>query len=322
MKLIKWIVLLIAFGIATAGGVAAQGYPNKPIRMVVPFPPGGGSDVVARILSQKLSESLGQQVVVDNRSGAAGNIGADIVAKSAPDGYTLLSTNHSIVISAGLPGKLPFDVVNDFAPVALNAVTAVVLGVHPSVNANSVEELIALAKAEPGKLSYSSCGNGTSSHVAGEMLKQLAQIDMVHVPYRGCAPALADTLGGQVPVMFNTISNAAPHLKGGKLRILALASAKRSEAYPKMPTIAEAGFAGYDAEVWSGVLAPARTPKEVVARLNAEANRIVGLPDVQEKFRSQFWDPRTGTPEQFGAQIRSDVTRWSKVIKDAGIHGD
>ena len=322
MKLIKWTVLLLAVGIATAGGVVAQGYPSKPVRMVVPFPPGGGADVVARILSQKLSESLGQQVVVDNRTGAAGNIGADIVAKSAPDGYTLLCTNHSIVLTAGLPGKLPFDVANDFSPVALLAVTAVVLGVHPSVNANSVEELIALAKAEPGKLSYSSCGNGTSSHVAGEMLKQLARINMLHVPYRGCAPALADTLGGQVPVMFNTISNAVPHDKAGKLRILALASGRRWEAYPKIPTVAESGIAGYDADVWSGVLAPARMPKEVVARLNGEANRIVGLSDVQERLRSQFWDPRTGTPEQFGALIRSDLTKWSKLIKDADIHGD
>jgi tripartite-type tricarboxylate transporter receptor subunit TctC len=322
MVLLKWIVLLITFGIGGAGGVAAQGYPNKPIRMVVPFPPGGGADVVARILSQKFSESLGQQAVVDNRSGAAGNIGAEIVATSAADGYTLLFTNNTIVINAGLPGKQLFDVVKDFAPVALSAVTAVVLGVHPSVKANSVEELIALAKAEPGKLSYSSCGNGTALHLAGEMLKQLAQIDMLHVPYRGCAPALADTLGGQVPVMFSTISNVAPHHNAGKLRILALASARRSDAYPRIPTIAEAGIAGYDADVWSGILAPARTPKEVVARLNAEANRIVGLSDVQERFRSQFYEPRTGTPEQFGTQIRSDVIKWSKLIKEAGIQGD
>jgi tripartite-type tricarboxylate transporter receptor subunit TctC len=319
MKLARWVTVLISLGVAAAGGAAAQAYPNKPIRMIVPFSAGGGSDAVARILSQKLSESLGQPVIVDNRTGAGGNVGADFVAKAAPDGYTLLMANVALGINAGMPEKLPFDVVKDFAPVALAATSAMVVGVHPSVNANSIKELIALAKAQPGKLSYSSCGNGTLQHLGGELLKYVAKVNMVHVPYRGCAPAVMDTLSGLVPVTFNTMSTLLPFEKSGKLRILAVGSATRSDAYPKIPTIAEAGFTNYDADLWLGIVAPAGTPKDVIDRLNTHVNRIVALPEIQEKYRAQFFEPRTGTPEQFALLIRSEVSKWTKLVKDAGI---
>jgi tripartite-type tricarboxylate transporter receptor subunit TctC len=319
MGLMKGIILLAALWIAVPCSAIAQTYPNRPINLVVPFPPGGGADGIARILSQKMSESIGQQVVVFNRDGAGGNIGADFVAKASPDGYTLLLTNVAVVINSSVKDKLQFDIVKDFVPVAPTGTNPMVLAVNPSLQVHSVQELIVLLKSQPGKMNYSSCGNATIQHLGGEMLKQLVKIDMTHVPYRGCAAAVVDGLNGQVPILFNTISTTMAHHRAGKLRILGVASAKPSPSYSEIATIASAGIGGYDADVWSGVLAPAGTPKDIVSRLNLEINRVMGLPDVQEKYRSQFFDPAAGTPEQFAAMISAELMKWRKLIEDAGI---
>ena len=294
-------------------------YPAKPVRVVVPYPPGGGADIVARLVAPKMADNLGQPVVVENRPGAAGNIGADYVAKSAPDGYTLLLHTSTVAMSPAL-GKLPYDLLRDLAPVAHVAETAMVIAVHPAVAARTLPELIGLARKEPGKLAYSTCGNASPMHLAGELLKMQAGIDLVHVPYKGCAPALADVLGGQVPVAFNTISNTVPHDKAGKLRLLAVASSSRSPQFPALATVAEAGITGYEAAIWFGLFAPVNTPREVVSKLNGETNRAAG--DVREKLTAQFYDLRPGSAEEFSAFVRSEVARWSKVIRDANIKGD
>ncbi len=315
------LALTVALAIAAPAALAQGAYPSKPVRLITQFPPGGGTDIVARLISPKLAEAFGQQFVVENRVGAAGNIGADFVAKSAPDGYTILVGNNTIVTNPAVQ-KTPFDVVKDFDPIAIVGATAVALAVHPSLPAKSVQELIALAKKERGKLTYSSCGTGTAMHLAAELLKQLAKIDMVHVPYKGCGPAIADGIAGQVPILFNTITNTYPQAQGGRLRILALASSTRSPVDASLPTIAEAGFAGFDADIWFGFLAPAGTPKEIVNRLNAELSRIIQLPDIQERMKVQLFSTRTSTPEQFAKIIQSDLAQWSKLVKDANLQLD
>ena len=315
------LALTVALAIAAPAALAQGAYPSKPVRLITQFPPGGGTDIVARLISPKLAEAFGQQFVVENRVGAAGNIGADFVAKSAPDGYTILVGNNTIVTNPAVQ-KTPFDVVKDFDPIAIVGATAVALAVHPSLPAKSVQELIALAKKERGKLTYSSCGTGTAMHLAAELLKQLAKIDMVHVPYKGCGPAIADGIAGQVPILFNTITNTYPQAQGGRLRILALASATRSPVDNSILTIAEAGFAGFDADIWFGFLAPAGTPKEIVNRLNAELSRIILLPDIQERMKVQLFSTRTSTPEQFAKIIQSDLAKWSKLVKDANFQLD
>lgn len=311
-------------GMALAMGSAAwsQSYPAKPVRLISPFPPGGGSDVVGRILAPKLAEAMGQQFLVENRTGAAGNVGAAFVATSAPDGYTLLVANNTVVTNPAV-AKAPFDVVKDFAPVGLIGSTAIALAVHPSFPARSVDELVKAARENPGKYSYSSCGNGTAMHLAGELFKLLAKVDIVHVAYRGCGPAIADGIGGQVPVLFNTITNTTPQAKGGKLRILALASPTRSPVDRAIPVIAEsAGFEGFDADIWFGILAPAGTPREVVLKLNAELNKALGSSDVRQRLEAQLFAVQTSSPEQLGELIRRDLQRWSKLVKEAGIKGD
>ena len=304
-------------GQATSTG-SGQAYPAKPVRLITQFPPGGGTDIVARLLSPKLAEALGQQFVVENRVGAAGNIGADFVAKSAPDGYTILVGNNTIVTNPAVQ-KTPFDVVKDFAPIAVVGSTPVALAVHPSLPAKSIQELIALAQKERGNLTYSSCGTGTAMHLAAELFKREAKISMIHVPYKGCGPAVADGIAGQVPILFNTITNTYPQAQGGRLRILALASSTRSPVDANLPTIAEAGFGGFDADIWFGFLAPAGTPKEIIGRLNAELNRIIQLPDIQEKMKVQLFSTRTSTPEQFAQIIQSDLAKWSKLVKDVKL---
>lgn len=299
-----------------------QAFPNHPVKLISPFPPGGGSDVVARILAPKLLEATGQQFVVENRTGAAGNVGADYVAKSPPDGYTLLVANNTVVTNPAV-AKAPFDVVKDFTPVALIGSTAVALAVHPAFPARSIDELVKLARENPGKYSYSSCGNGTAMHLAGELFKQLAKVDIVHIAYRGCGPAIVDGVGGQVPILFNTITNTAPQAKGGKLRILALASPTRSPVDKALPVIAEsAGFEGFDADIWFGILAPAGTPPEAVQKLNAEIGRALGSQDVQDRLAAQLFAIQTATPAAFGDLIKRDLARWSKLVKEAGIKGD
>jgi tripartite-type tricarboxylate transporter receptor subunit TctC len=317
------IVVALAFA-CFAGGAAAQGWPAKPVRLISQFPPGGGTDLVARNLIPKLSETFEQNFLLEHRPGAAGNIAAEFVAKSPADGYVLLIANNTIVIQAAMQPKLPFDVVRDFAPIGIVASTAVALAVHPDQPIRSVRDLIALARVQPGRLAYSSCGNGTAMHLAGELFKQLAKVDITHVPYKGCGPAIVDGVSGQVPILFNTITNTTPQAKAGRLRIVAVASATRSPIEKSVPSIAEAeaGLKDFDADVWFGLMGPAGMPREIVVRLNAELNKALKQPDVAERLAGQLFDVRTGTPEEFGALIRSDVAKWSKVVREGNIKAD
>ena len=297
-------------------------YPARPIHLIVTFPPGGGTDALARLLGQELGGRVGQTVVVENRPGASGNIAAEFVAKSAADGYTLLIVNSSFAMNAGLFAKLPFDPIGDFAPVIMVASVPSMIAVHPSVAAKDLRELIALAKTQPGKLSFSSCGNGTPQHLGGEMLKRAAKIDMVHIPYKGCGPALADLLGGQVPIGINTVANTLPHVKAGKLRAIALVSPRRYQLAPDVPSVAESGYRGIDVDQWYAILAPAATPPDVIALLNREFAAAVADPSVRERMLAASFEPQTGTPEQIAKIIRDDVAHWTKIIREMGIKID
>src|SRR5512140_1202101 len=278
MELMRKMLLLLAL-LAPTLGAQAQSYPSKPIRLVCPFPPGGAVDIASRAVAHELTQILGQPVTVDNRPGAGGNIGAEITAKSAPDGYTLLMTTSGIMgINPALYSKLPFDPIKDFAPISMLVSLNNVLVLHPSVPAKSVQEVIALAKAQPGKLTYASSGNGTSIHLSGELFKTMTGVDMLHIPYKGSAPAVTDLLGGQVNMMFDNIPSSLPHIKAGKLRALAVTGAKRSQLLPDLPTIAEAGVPGYESYVWFGVVAPAGTPSSIVQRLNAAIAKAAAAP--------------------------------------------
>ncbi len=307
---------------AFAAATSAQGYPNKTIRMVVPFAAGGPTDVVARTVGQKLSESWGQPVVVDNRGGVGGNIGSDIVAKAAPDGYTLAMVIVGHAINASLYSKLPYDPVKDFAPVTLTAAATIVLVAHPSVQAKSVKELIALGKSRPGKINWASPGSGTPHHLAGELFRALTGIDMVHIPYKGAAPAIVDLLGGQVSLAFVSLPAALPHIKAGKLTALGISAPQRSAVAPEVPTIAESALAGYELENWYGVLAPAGTPRQIVNKLNGEIVKILQTQEVKERLNSQGFEIRTSTPEQFAAYIKSEIVKWAKIVKDSGAKVD
>ena len=309
--------------LAPHAAAAADAYPAKPVRFVVAFPPGGGTDIIARSIAQKLTERIAQQVVVDNRPGAGGNIGTDIVAKSAPDGYTMLMGSAGpLAINASLFGKMPFDPIKDLAPVTLAASTPNVLVVHPSLRAATVKELIALAKARPGEINFASSGHGTPAHLAGELFNSMAGVKMVHVPYKGAAPALADLLGGQVQLMFSTMPPALPHVKDGKLRALAVTSAKRSPAAPDLPTLDEIALPGFEANTWHGVVVPAGTPATIVARLNREIVAILHLPEVVERLSGQGAEPVGSTPEEFAAYIRSETLKWAKVVRDSGAKAE
>jgi tripartite-type tricarboxylate transporter receptor subunit TctC len=297
----------------------AGDYPNRPIRLVVPFSPGGSSDAVSRLLSQKLSTQLGQQVVVDSRPGAGGNLGADIVAKSKPDGYTLLFAAGSFAVNVSLYEKLPYDPLKDFEPVVHVCRVNGILVTHPSVKATSVQELIALARAQPGAVNYASAGSGTILHLAGELFKTQANVNMTHVPYKGSGPALSDLIGGQVQVMFANVPGTLQHVKAGKLRVLAATGDRRASSLPEVPTIAESGVPGFQAATWFGVLAPAGTPKDIVAKLNAEMVKALASPDLVEHLRNDGADVVGGTPEQFRAFLKSEVDRWGPVVKAAGI---
>ena len=301
----------------------AEPYPAKPIRLVVPFPPGGPLDVVARSVGQKLSEAWGQPVVIDNRPGAGGNIGADLVAKSAPDGYTILEgalSTHAVNVT--LYGKLPYDPIKDFAPITLVAVTPNVLVVNPSLPVSSVAALVAYAKANPGKLSFGSGSNGSAGHLAGELFKREAGIDMVHIPYKGGAPALQALLAGDTQLMFDNLANSTPQLKAGKLKALAVTTAKRSALAPELPTLAESGFTGFDIYTWWGFLAPAGTPKEIIDQWNAELTRILNAPEMRALFAQQGAEPSPTTPEQFAALIRSEIPKYARIVKDSGAKVD
>jgi tripartite-type tricarboxylate transporter receptor subunit TctC len=323
-RVLRWMAIALVAGVSiNATPVVAQNYPTKPIRFVVAFPPGGGTDILARTIGQKLGERFGQQVIIDNRGGAGGNIGTDIVAKAIPDGYTILMGSVGpLSINASLMGKLPFDPIKDLAPVTLCDATPNVLVLNPAVAANSVKELIALAKSRPGQLIFASSGLGTPAHLAGELFDTLAGVKMVHVPYKGGVVALTDLMAGQVQLMFSTMPPALPHIKAGKLKALAVTSARRSPAAPELPTIAEAALPGFEATTWHGVVVPARTPAAIIAKLNAEIVKILHSRDVRERLSSQGAEPVGDTPEEFAAYIRAETVKWAKVVKESGARAD
>ena len=298
-------------------------YPSRPVRFIVPFPPGGGNDTMARTIGNQLAAALGQQFVVDNRPGAGGLIGAETAAHAVPDGYTLFLggvASHGIL--PNLQPKLGYDPVKDFSPVSLIAAAPLILVVHPAVPVRSVKELVQFAKAKPGQLNFASNGTGGSSHLAAELFKMMSATDMVHVPYKGLSPALTDLLSGQVQLMFSSTVAMLPLVRAGRLRPLAMTSAKRSAAMPDLPTVAEAGVPGYETVSWYGVLAPAGTPKPIIDRLNREIARAVQLPDVRERMMSEGAEPAGGSPAEFAAHIKRELVRWSQVIKQARIKPD
>lgn len=299
-------------------------YPNKPVRIVVPFAPGGTTDLLARAVAAELTRALGQQVLVDNRPGAGGNIGAEVVAKSAPDGHTLLmGTVGTHGINASLYNKLPYDPIKDFSPITVVATVPNVLVVHPALPAKNVPELIALAKAKPGRLNYASSGNGTSIHLAAELFKSMTGTFITHIPYRGSGPALTDLVAGQADLMFDNLPSALPHIRSGRLRALAVTSAAPSGVLPGVPTIAEAAaLPKYEASSWFGLLAPAGTPKDVISRLHAEVAKALNSPDVKQRLQSQGADPIGNTPEQFSAWIQQETNKWAGVVKVSGAKVD
>jgi tripartite-type tricarboxylate transporter receptor subunit TctC len=296
----------------------AQAWPARSVRYIVPFPPAGTADILSRFVAEKLPAALGQPVVVENRAGAAGNVGTDYVAKSAPDGYTILMATVAQSISETLYTKLPFSFARDLAPVALVARVPNVMEVHPSMPVKTVKEFIALAKARPGQINFASSGSGTSIHMSGELFKMLTGVDINHVPYKGSGPALIDLVGGQVSVMWDNLPSSMPHIKSGRLRAIAMTTATRYPELPQLPTIAESGVPGFEASSWFGVVAPAGTPREAITRLNTEINRALNLPDLRERFAQQGAIPGPGTPEDFGKWIRSEITKWAKVVKASG----
>lgn len=300
----------------------APAYPAKPIRIVAPVPPGGGVDILSRAIGQKLSEAFKTPVVIENKPGASAAVGTDLVAKSAADGYTLLMAYTAHATNPYLNPNLAYDTERDFAPVVLVGYIPLVLVVHPSVPAHSVRELIALAKAKPGQLSYASGGAGAGAHLSGELFRTLAQVDVTHVPYKGNAPALVDLLGGQVTMMFDTVNTAMPHVKSGKLKLLASTTPKRSSLAPDTPTMIESGLPGFEVSAWYAVIAPAKTPRDVIARLNAEINKALADPEMKTRFAAQGVEFVGGTPEQAERFIRGESERWGKVIKAQGMKAD
>jgi tripartite-type tricarboxylate transporter receptor subunit TctC len=316
-------VLAGAASLGAATGARAQAYPSKTITIVVPFPAGGTTDILARILGQYLSGELGQSVIVDNRAGAGGNIGAQVAAKAAPDGHTLfMGTVGTHAINASLYRKLPYDPIRDFAPLSRVAMVPNLLVAHPSQTFKTVHEMIAFAKANPGKINYGSSGNGSSIHLSGALFESLAKVQMTHVPYKGSAPAVSDLLGGQIAVMFDNMPSALPHVKSGKLRAIAVTSARRSPELPNVPTIAEAGVAGYEATSWFGMFAPAGTPPDVLAKLNAVIVKALNDADVKKKISEQGAEPHPEKPAEFAAFIAKESAKWGKVVKDSGASID
>jgi tripartite-type tricarboxylate transporter receptor subunit TctC len=317
----RFLVYLLA---AVLPGIAlAQTYPARAIHLIVPFPPGGINDVLARVTGQKLSESLGQNVVVENRPGAGGTIGSNAVAKAPADGYTLLfGATSTVAVSPHLYKNVPYDPIADFAPIVEIASVGSIVVVNPAVPVTSVRELVALARARPGSLTFGSAGSGASQHMGGELLKSMAAIDIVHVPYKGGAPAMTDLVAGQISFMIEPIPTALPHIKSGRVRALAVSTPRRSAAMPELPTIAESGYPGYDLTIWFGLLAPARTAPEVIGRINADMVKILADGDMRERLSAQGAEPVGGTPEAFAAHIRSEVARWGEVVKASGAKVD
>ena len=311
-------LLLAAVGGLFAVMVQAQSYPSKPVRVVVPYPPGGPTDIVARVLFQQVAESTGQQFVIDNRAGAGGNIGAEHVAKSPADGHTVLIGTTAHAINMSLFKSLNYDVQKDLAPVSLLTQGPLVLVTHPQFPANSVKELIDMAKAKPGSLNFASSGNGQSTHLSAELFNSMAGTKMVHVPYKGSAPALSDLMTGQVGIMFDTTLSAMPFVRAGKLKALGVTSPQRTPAAPDVPTIAESGLPGYEVFAWNGVFVPAGTPKAIVVQLNEEIRKAMQLPQVRDKFSAQGFAASWNTPDQFGVFVRNEVDKWARTVKASG----
>ena len=309
-------VLLLLFVLEAA---VADVYPSKPVKLILPFPPGGGTDILGRLIGEQLSARLGQPVVQENRGGAGGNLGAEAVARAAPGGYTLLLAAPTLAISPALYPKLAYDPLKDLAPIALVATVPNVMITHPSVPARTLQEFIALAKRRPGELNFGSGGAGTSNHLGGELFNMVAGVKLEHVPYKGVNLAMQDVLAGNVQLVFIGIPAAAPHIRAGKLRALAVVAPRRSSALPDVPTAAEAGLPGFEVTTWYGVLAPAGTPRAIIERLNTELARIMLAPELQPRLADMATDPRAGTPEEFGAYLREETAKWGKVIRDAGI---
>jgi tripartite-type tricarboxylate transporter receptor subunit TctC len=299
----------------------AQDYPSRPIRYIVPQAPGGSSDTLARMITQRAADGLGQPVVVDNRPGATGIIGAEVVARANADGYTLLQAATSHATNPAMQTKLPYDSLRDFAPISLLSQQPNIWIVHPSVPAKNMKELIAYVKSRPGQLNFGSSGTGGSQHLAGELLKGMAGIDMVHIPYKGSPPALVDLMAGRVPIMSSTMPPVLPHIRSGKVRALAVTSARRSPALPDLPTVAESAVPGYEAIAWQGLLAPAGTPRPAIARIHSEFARVLRQPEVVARLGEQGYETVASTPEWFAAYTKTEIAKWSKVIKAAGIKG-
>jgi tripartite-type tricarboxylate transporter receptor subunit TctC len=319
----KSIAIVAAFMLWPGINTLAQTFPAKPIRIIVPFPAGGGADLWARLIAQKLTESWGQNIIVDNRGGASGIIGTELAAKAPPDGYTLLmGTTGTHATNPVVFSKLPYDPVRDFAPITNFVDTPFMLVAHPSIPAKSVKELIDLTKTRPGQLTYASFGNGSSAHLAGELFKAIAKIAIVHVPYRGGAPAMTDLLGGQVSMMFNSLPAIVPHIKVARLRGIAIAAAQRANGLPNIPTFAEEGLPPVEAGSWYGVFAPGGTPAPVIEKLHSEIARLLTLSDIQQRLVTEGADAIGNAPEQFSAQLERDIAKWGKVARDSGIRAE
>lgn len=320
----NWLrAVLFVFGACVACVAQSHDYPSRPIRIIVPFAAGGTTDLLARHIGQTMSEALHQQVIIENRTGAGGSIGADLVASSKPDGYTLLMGSVAThAISPNLYSKIPYDPVKDFAPIILLAKMPNLLVVHPSVPASSVAQLIALAKAKPGTLAFASAGNGTTMHLAGELFKKMAGVDMIHVPYKGNAPALTDLVGGQVQVMFDNIAVPLKQVRAGKLRALAVTGPARSPVLPELPTLSEAGLSGYNITTWHGLYAPSGTSPEIIERVNQEANKALATEQIRRRLTDQGIEPAGGTPGEFAAFVRAELVKWGKIVRESGARVD
>lgn len=321
LDLVSWLVFLCVL-CGSSPFAFAEGFPSKPIRIVVPYPPGGFNDTLARTLGRKLTEAWSQPVIVDNRPGGGTTIGTNLVAKAPPDGHTLLVVSFAFAVNPGLYTELPYDSAKDFAPVVLAAATPNLLVVNPALPVKTVQELVGLAKSRAGGLNYASAGNGSSNHLCMELFRSMAGLNLVHVPYKGSVPAVTDLIGGQVDAMFDNVPNVIQHVKAGKLRALAVTSRERSMFLPDVPTVAESGYPSFDVSVWFGVVAPAGTPKPVLASLNAQINRVLAMPDVVRLFHEQGVEPRGGSASEFGAFLRSQAARWAKVVKDSGAKAE
>ncbi len=321
MSRFAFYIYMVIHGLAVISPAHAQ-YPVKPVRLIIPFPPGGGTDTIGRVVSQKLSDVFRQQVIMDNRPGAGANIGVELAAKSAPDGYTLLLATISNAISAGLYSKLNYDLMRDFAPVTLLATQPLLLSVHPSVPVKSVRELIQFAKSAPNQLTYSSAGNGTPTHLAGELFRHGAQISMTHVPYKGGGPSVVALMSGEVSVSVASLPSVLAYVRANKLRGLAVSSAKRSPSAPEYPTMSEAGVPGYEVTAWYGLLAPVGTPREIIARLNSEAAILLKAPDVRQVLDKVGFEIAVNSPDEFSAFIRADIQKWTRIVKVSGTRAD